>query len=308
LFALASHAILRAKVEGARPWKHDFDLPDFAFPVVAWAPEAATGDPTTDGTLEFVSARWIAATQLPETDRRLGWTFVDAEGRCWEVMSSQVAGRADGWLTWLLPRRFYSPTYNLNLDFEDRPPVAFDQVKSRLFTAVRANPKFHRGYARERLQQLRQAESLADLIKSDEARAIERLQPTSLVMDWLTGDGRCSRLSFFVLEATILIGLLTGMRIVAVAFPVSLTIVVLSLVFGLSAVIRRLHDLRLTGWWLSPWFLWSWVCAGVHDHVREPVLRTAAASAWQISTLCALLILTLWSGTRGPNRYGLKGR
>ena len=167
-----------------------YGLPSFSYPVIAWAPEPATGDPGDDGTRSFLAAREVVTTYFPDSDLRQGWTFVDREGRSWEAVSSTVTGRADWW-SYLFPRWLLTPAYRLALEFEERPSIPFDAVKTRLHLAVTANPQIV-GYARDRRAELRAAKDLGDLIKSDEALAIERLQPSSW-WDWIAGTGRCPR-------------------------------------------------------------------------------------------------------------------
>jgi uncharacterized membrane protein YhaH (DUF805 family) len=279
-------------------------LPAFSFPVVAWAPEPATGDPADDGTREFLSLRDLTTSYFPQSDLRLGWTFVDAEGNCWTAASSQVAGRADAWWKRALPRWIHSPAYRLAFEFAERPPMAFDKVKGRLLAAVSANPQAYRGYAHQRRQELRAAESLHDLIKSDEARAIERLTPVSLWWQWLFWEGRCSRLMFAGVSAAILTASWLAIPRFHLSMPALLAVLVSVSILSLSAVVRRLHDIGRTGWWLGTWFLVNMLCAVVHDSAENVAVKAAAAYAWQTATLAALAFLALWPGTRGPNRYG----
>jgi hypothetical protein len=181
------------------------NLPPFAFPVVAWAPELATSDPDDPGVREIFSSRDLTTIYFP-TDLRRGWTFVDADGGCWKAVSTEVVGRADPWWTRGLPRWLHHAKYKLAYDFMECPAVSFDAVKSRLLAAITANPQAYRGdYARDLRAQLRAASSLRDLIKSEEQLAIERLKPTPLWWQWLFWDGRCTRIAFL---AT-LVGLIT---------------------------------------------------------------------------------------------------
>jgi hypothetical protein len=99
------------------------DLPDFAFPVVAWAPRVATGDEGDDGIRKFAGHHELTRTYMPEADLRLGWTFVDTRGRCWEAVSAKVIGRAESWPKSLLPNVFYDPEYRLVFEFAERPSL-----------------------------------------------------------------------------------------------------------------------------------------------------------------------------------------
>jgi len=284
-------------------------LPAFNFPVVAWAPEAATGDPCDDGLRELHAPPDVTTIYFPEIERRLGWMFVDAEGRCWESVSSRVTGRADAWWTRSLPEWLHHPRYRLALIFEERAPMSFDQVKSRLFASVRANPECY-GYdsRRARLEEIRAANSLRDLIKTEEQRAIDRLEPPPLWWQWLFWEGRCSRPAFFVAGVSSCAAVWVAVSPLRMAMPWFLLIVIATAVLAFSAVVRRLHDLSRTGWWIAVWGFFSLSCALAHDHARDPGLKSLAAAIWQAATLCALGFVALAPGTRGPNRYGFARR
>ncbi len=284
------------------------DPASFSFPVIAWAPEPATGDPFDDGTREILTLRDLTTIYFPETDLRLHWTFVDAEGRSWEAVSSRVVGRADAWWTRALPKWLYHPRYRLALEFAERPPAPFDKVKSRLFAAVTANPEAYRdGYGADRRKQLRGAKSLSDLIKSEEALAIERLEPSALGWQWLLWEGRCSRLGFLIALAGI-VGAWVAMGWIGFKLLLFLATLIASGAFGMSAIVRRLHDLRLSGWWMVPWFAWTFFCAEIHDIARDTGGPIVAGWLWWIPNLFILGFLALWPGTPGPNRYGFASR
>lgn len=289
-------------------WRGPADLPEFSFPVVAWAPAPATGDPYDDGTREILTRRDLTTIDFPESDLRLGWTFVDAKGRCWEAVSSKVTGRADGWWARLLPKWIHHPRYKLAVIYEERPPVPFDQVKSRLFAAVTQNPQAYGDYhGQDRRAELRAAKRLSDLIKSEEARAIERLEPSASWWQWLFWEGRCSRLTFMIAGAVsaTAVSLDVAWR---VPMPTFLIILLLSWWLALSAVIRRLHDLRRTGWWIATWLLFSFACAEIHDRFDDPSFKAMAAIVWQVATIGALGFFAVAPGARRPNRYGFAPR
>lgn len=73
----------------------------------------------------------------------------------------------------------------------------------------------------------------------------------------------------------------------------------------ISTLVRRLHDLRLMGWWLMAWLVLSFPFGVIVNSASEPAVTTGAAATWQIATLAALACLALAPGTRGSNRYGL---
>lgn len=280
----------------------------FVFPVIAWAPEPVTGDACDDGTRGFLTARDVVTTCFPDDDRRLGWTFVDVEGRSWEAVSSRVIGRADPWWARALPKWLWHPRYRLALDFEERPSMPFDAVKTRLFSAVSANPRYYREYARDRRDELRAAENLNDLVMSAEARAIRELRPTPLWSQWLFWEGRCSRITFVGFTAAFLTAAWVGVSWLRLPPLVLLTTLGLGLLLWISTLVRRLHDLRLTGWWSMAWLVASFPSAVIVDSISDPTVKAGAAATWQIATLVALAFLALAPGTRGPNRYGLSRR
>jgi len=281
-------------------------LPTFVFPVVAWAPEPATGDIGDDGIREFLTSRDVTRIHFPKTDLRRGWTFVDAEGRSWEVVSSRVTGRADAWWVRWLPLWLRHPTYRLAYDFAEGPAVSFDAVRSRLFAAVKSNPQAWRDYRRDRLEALRDAGSLHDLITSEEAYAIKHYEPVALWWQWLFWEGRCSRPAFL---GAVLVMLVAGWAILTLDLPTLATVglFILILMLGMSSVTRRLHDLRRRGWWIATWWGFSFLCACLHARIATSLVKVIAAETWQVVTLGLVGLLVAAPGTRGPNRYGPGG-
>ena len=282
--------------------------PPFTFPAVAWAPEPGTGSPCDDGIRELLTPRDLTSIYFPETDLRLGWTFVDAEGRCWKAVSSRVTGRADPWWTRALPKWLHHPRYRLDVVYAERPPVPFDKVKTRLFAAVSANPQAYGGdYGRSRREELRAAGSLRDLIKSHEELAIARLQPSAWWKGLLLWEGRCSRLTFLTAGAVVatLMWFAIAWRL---PMPSFLIILLLGFSYAMSVIVRRLHDLRRTGWWTAIWLLFNMVCAQIHDSAQDPTIKATAAVLWQAATMAALAFLAVAPGTRGANRYGFAPR
>lgn len=278
-------------------------LPPFVFPVMAWSPEPASGNPRDNGLREFLTPDALTRACLPE-DLRRGWTFVDAEGSCWEAVSSTARPRGP-WLARAVLGMLDRPTFRLDMAFAERPPMSFDQVKNRLLAAVTANPEFYDGWwARERRRELRVATSLRDLIKSTEEWAIERLGPPEpLAWQWLLGDDRCTRSGFL---GALLAAFVCGAVVIAVSPPtiamVTATIAIFALV--LSAVVRRLHDLGRSGWWLLAWGLWAMACALIHAFVPYFGGLAVGFWLWWIPSLVILGWLALWPGTPGPNRFG----
>jgi uncharacterized membrane protein YhaH (DUF805 family) len=186
--------------------------------------------------------------------------------------------------------------------------VPFGAVKSRLFAAVTANPSaYPEEYGWSRRQELRSAKRLSDLIKSEEARAIERLKPAPLWWQWLFWEGRCSRLAFLAAVAG-LVAVWRGMGLIGLTTPVFLAIVSLSGALLLSAIVRRLHDLKLSGWWMAAWWLWSWICLEIHNFAPDIGGVMIAVWLWWIPNLCIFGCLGLRPGTVGPNRYGYATR
>lgn len=282
-------------------------LPAFVFPVIVWAPEAATGDPDADGTLGFLEACEIATTYFPEP-MFLGWTFVDNAGRSWEVTGSYVQGRADAWWTRALPTWISTPRYRRSFEFVERPPVAFDAVKDRMALAMKANPEFYSGYedfARERLEA---ATSLSNLFHSEEAAAAESFEPLAWWRQWAFMKGRCSRLIFAAAVAVAALGValamwwgegsLGGLLLVCAALLFA------SVFLAIAAMVRRLHDLGLSGWWLllgKPWLV-----AQLYFHDHPAAAGESPSIVWLLWAVGVFVLgaLTLWPGTPGPNRYG----
>ena len=247
---------------------------------------------------------------MPEDDLRLGWTFVDVEGRCWKAVSSRVVGHAYPWWARLTRGWVWHRRYSLAIEFAQRPTMSFDAVRSRLLAVVKANPKFYGADRRDYVQQLRSAVSLRDIIKTAEelasareARAIENLRPETFWWQWLFGEGRCSRLAFMIALVLVptVIGFETAWRI---PMPIFLVLLLPCMILWTSAIVRRLHDLRRTGWWLAAWLLFGLVCALAHEQISNSIVRAMAENIWLAGTMAVLGFLAFAPGTRGPNRYG----
>ncbi len=282
------------------------DLPAFAFPVQAWAPEPATDDPYNDGTVAFLTPSEVATTLFPGP-LFVGWTFVDNRGRCWEVASSGISGRADGWWTRVLPASIYRPRYRRTYSFLERPAMEFDQVKERLLLAVEANPAFYGDegaqFAKEKLETV---SCLAELFASDDAFVAEMFEPHVWWRRWLFLKGRCSRIEFAAVFAVAAPVGLAALRLAEGRDPSGLAFGALAfaaLLVAISASVRRLHDLGASGWWLllgKPWLVTQLY---FHDHPEavgeSPILVRVV---WTVSLL-GLAYLALWPGTRRPTAY-----
>jgi len=284
------------------------DLPSFTFPVVAWAPQVATGDDSDDGIRMFASLHELTRTYMPKADTRLGWTFVDARGRCWEAVSAKVIGRAEPWPKSLLPNFFRDPEYRLVFGFAERPSMSFAKVRNRLIAAIKANPRHYSGgYGFDRRNELLAAKTLEELAKPDWLKNLEARPPDPLWRQWLFWEGRASRLEFLAAFAGIVATCSIVFRIAPTA-PAVVTMVILSGAVAMSATARRLHDLRLSAWWLAPWWIWSWLCASIHDLARATGGPAVAFWLWWIPNLCVFGCLSLSPGVREANRYGFASR
>lgn len=281
--------------------------PVFTFPVVAWTPVPATHDPTDSGVRDFRSLEELSTNYLADEDLRLGWTFVDVNGRAWECVGSQVVGRAGPlwvriWPRWLV----FDARYRLAMDFLERPPLSFPEVRQRLLAAVAANRRFYGFEARHRRHELGEAQSLRDVVKSPEQRAVERLTPVSFWSQWLSAEGRCSRRAFAPSIAAIFVlsVLISASTIWVTAFPLFLLGLFAFAGLSVSLLIRRLHDLGRSGGWLALAGAFTLLCAFAHDVTAEPTIRTVFAPTWQISMLGGLTFLALAPGQKRHNRFG----
>jgi uncharacterized membrane protein YhaH (DUF805 family) len=282
------------------------DLPAFAFPMMAWAPEPATDDPYNDGTIAFLTPSEVATTLFPGP-LFVGWTFVDDRGRCWEVESSGVSGRADGWWTRVLPASIYRPRYRRTYSFLERPAMGFDVVKKRLLLAVEANPAFYgedgAQFAREKLNSVSR---LAELFPSDEAIDAEASEPLLWWRQWLFLKGRCLRITFAVVFGVAAPVGLAALRLAGRDDPSGFAFGALAftaLLIAIAASVRRLHDLGVSGWWLllgKPWLVTQLYFHNHPEAVGEsPILVRVV---WTVSLL-GLAYLALWPGTRRPTAY-----
>lgn len=285
------------------------DLPDFAFPLAAWSPDPATGDADDDGVREIHDVEDLTRIYFPKTDLRRGWMFVDAKGRCWEAVATRVAGRADPLWARILPEWLHARSYRLVYEFEARAPMTFDAVKTRLFAAVTANPQAYEHHQRRsRLALLREANTLRDVIKSPGEWAAERWSPTPWWSQWLSGEGRCTRLAFATTLGLVLISMITAFAVLGVMEADGRVLFGVGLVAAAvvwSAVIRRQHDIGLSAWLgMGLWFVWSMVWALIHDHADASWAVTAAVRIWQATTIAAVVALAVWPGQRARNAHG----
>jgi uncharacterized membrane protein YhaH (DUF805 family) len=232
---------------------------------------------------------------------------VDLQGRCWEATSSKVVGRAEPWPKSLSPQVLYDPEYRMVHEFAERAPMSFDAVKSRLFQKVRANPEFWGAATGWKYQELREAESLRDLIRTDaelaaeqEADVIARLRPMALWLQWLSWEGRCSRRMFVAAMALIAFWVWVAWR---TTMPTILIMLIPALSLWVSAIIRRLHDMGLSGGLIVPWWLWVFFCASIYEVLPSAGQAAVFWLGW-ISTVCVFGALALRPGTPRPNRYG----
>src|SRR6266568_1275190 len=82
---------------------------------------------------------------------------------------------------------------------------------------------------------------------------------------------------------------------------------VISLPFVLSLQIRRLHDLNLSGWW---WMVNFGSLLPLYGVFSSGITLTQPGTFFWISETvgliasCFSLYVSLWPGTKGPNKYG----
>lgn len=290
------------------------DLPAFVFPVLAWAPEPATGVAFLDGVRCFRTPRDVVTIRWLD-EQPFGWTFVDSEGRRWEVAAVRVINLSSARLKAAFLFWIPGAEYRLAYQFVERSPATVDDVRNRLLAAVKTNPTFYRhGAGRRRRKRLLAAEQLSDLIvpeQTEEEYAIEHLQPPGFWGRWFFGEGRCSRRGFASTIAGLL-GLHAAIWLAVMVIPILLilpwriyfAIFLLSVIAFGSAIIRRLQDLRLSGWWLISAPAWGMVCAVIHDVFRDTSGAIVASWLWWTPVFCVLACIAVLPGTPGPNRYG----
>lgn len=287
------------------------DLPAFAFPVLTWGPNVATGEPSGHGIGIFYQPQDVVMLAWPEGNRRLGRTFVDSDGRCWEIVAERVTRTVPVFLMKLVSLSLYKAEYRMRYEFVERPPMTVEAVREFLIAALTADRALYRGReGREYRKQVETARQMSDFFTprvSLEQDAINGLVPVSLPKQWLTWKGRCSRWAFAAAWA--MIGAF-WLRIwldpnapEPRSMPVMLATVATGFV-GLSLVVRRLHDLRRTGWWGAYWGLWTMICAWIHDTDKDGAAAVVAGWLWWTVTACMVVCLSILPGTRGPNLYG----
>lgn len=143
--------------------------------------------------------------------------------------------------------------------------------------------------------------------------------PTS-ILGWLqrecTTQGRLGRVDFWIRSfalsflITLCVGLIT-LPVVALGFSPDWVqwLSIFALPLYASIVVRRLHDVGLSGWWGLP-MLCAWgysVLCGYRARVGMPDIGTdVAAEPWWIVVIGALTVIVLlfWPGSSQPNQYG----
>ena len=125
--------------------------------------------------------------------------------------------------------------------------------------------------------------------------------------------GRLARLRYFllgILSSALIAGTIAaviansgGSRVPLAIMVVGIgAVLIVALICGLSALVRRLHDLNLSGWWAL-----AVIFGPVAAHFA-PELLAGNPKAGEILSRLAGLLVALWllfqSGTPGPNRFG----
>lgn len=135
---------------------------------------------------------------------------------------------------------------------------------------------------------------------------------------YATFSGRTRRAEFwwFALAATAGVMVLLGVELIGIAVAphrfedggalTALFGLVLTLPF-LSALVRRLHDVGETGWWVAGIFLPMPGLAILPEEITQSAARWHLAFAVTLITLVCLILTIIWAASKsqpGTNRFG----
>ena len=139
--------------------------------------------------------------------------------------------------------------------------------------------------------------------------------------DWITFSGRAPRSEYwwFVLFYILVLfvfglvfyllggaGLMSGggAGVILLVFGLLVAVVYLFLMIaGISAVVRRLHDRNMSGWWYGGLFLLN-ILSGIVSASAPGGAFALLLSVLVLIASIALLVIMCLRGTHGPNRYG----
>lgn len=144
---------------------------------------------------------------------------------------------------------------------------------------------------------------------------------------FFTSEGRINRLSFFLrFIALIVIAFFSALAIgffasmfviiapILLIFIMSLVAIIFSFVVWMASIflyIRRLHDMNLSGMWVLGYVVLSLIIGGVEiAATMDPALAAQAPAVmmirlvFNIIVIISFLLLLIWPGTKGPNKYG----
>jgi len=71
---------------------------------------------------------------------RIGMLLIDNAGRNWEIRSIRRLKPAGSLLIKVIRAILLQPNYHVELDFIEKPPLSFDEVKERLCKSIDDNP------------------------------------------------------------------------------------------------------------------------------------------------------------------------
>ena len=130
-------------------------------------------------------------------------------------------------------------------------------------------------------------------------------------------NGRINRLSYFLRVLLIIFGAfiigfvlgfiygLTGSSVSLVfLIPVGIVVSIAIFIACVSLVIRRLHDLNLSGIWYFV-ILGIGVTSSLLDQIFGELAPISSVVIFlNVISIIIFLVLLFWPGTRGPNNYG----
>ncbi len=137
----------------------------------------------------------------------------------------------------------------------------------------------------------------------------------SWLRDYTTFEGRlrrrqaCARYAVVVFAATVVqVAIIFGVPWQRAAEIASSVLITVTFYPAYSIIVRRFHDVGVSGWWLTPVVAVGFFVTLALRTLPEERITAMLSASWFIAMLAAIVIAVLaalvWSGAEGENRFG----